>query len=85
MILMIIAVVFLGLEGQSASKTSVHKDANKNAIYAIVWALLTPLFFTFKAYIIRTSVSTYKSWDLGIDSLIFEQLAYCLMYGVYVS
>ena len=45
---------------------------------------LTPVFYTMKAYYIRVYCREYKTWDLGVDSLIFEQLCYTLMYIAYV-
>ena len=54
------------------------------AVYAIFWGLMCPIFYTVKAYIIRKYSQEYEYWDLGVDALIFEQLCYCLMYGVYI-
>ena len=45
---------------------------------------MCPIFYTIKAYLIRKYASEYDYWDLGVDAQIFEQLCYCLMYGVYI-
>ena len=54
------------------------------AIYAIIWGLVSPIFYTTKAYCIRVYCANYKAWDLGIDGLIFESLCYTIMYIVYI-
>ena len=99
MILMLVSVVFLGLEG-ATKKFSIDSSDNSNdigdhlnyssrqkiryAIYAILWGLVTPFFYTTKAYCIRVYCGNYKAWDLGIDALIFESLCYTIMYVVYI-
>jgi hypothetical protein len=60
------------------------EDKTRYAIYAIIWGLISPVFYTIKAYIIRMYCANYKAWDLGIDGLIFESLCYTIMYLVYI-
>lgn len=98
MILMLVCVVFLGLEGAEASKHIRIDQTGANileqrqhqeqslwyAIYAIFWGLMCPIFYTIKAWCIRKYATEYEYWDLGVDAVIFEQLCYCLMYGVYI-
>ena len=55
------------------------------SIIAIVIGLCTPVFYTAKAWIIRKYCKDYKSWDLGVDALIFEYTCYTIMYGFYLS
>ena len=52
---------------------------------AIIVGLCIPLTYTFKAYAIRKYCTNYKSWDVGIDSLICEHLCYCCMYICYLT
>ena len=82
MTIMIVCVIFLGLEGATKSfSTDQKEDFNgigaqlhltstqmRNYSYlAIMWGLITPIFFTIKAYVIRVYCANYKPWDLGID------------------
>ena len=99
MAVMIVSVVFLGLEGASKNfqvektqdmsdigtlKGISQKDMTYYAIVAIIWGLICPIFYTIKAYAIRVYCDNYEAWDLGIDGQIFENLCYCLMYLVYI-
>lgn len=54
-------------------------------IFAIVIGLVSPLFYTFKSYVIRAYCEQYVPWDLGIDALVCEHGCYCIMYGFYLS
>lgn len=92
MLLMLICVVFLGLESASV-KTDMSEilnisesDKKHNAIIAIVWALISPTFYTLKAYIIRKYCDGYKPWDLGIDAIYLEGFNFEeFLYGQIVS
>ena len=55
------------------------------AFAALGIGMLTPFCYTFKAFAIRKFCANYKAWDVGIDALIFEHLAYCIMYIGYLT
>ena len=87
MLIMLAGVIFLGLESGKGGETSVEgvqETTNTNGIKAIAFGIAAPAFFTIKAYSIR-KYPNYKAWDLGIDSLIFEYLCYCIMYAIWLN
>jgi drug/metabolite transporter (DMT)-like permease len=65
MVLMLVSVVFLGLEGASVGSTSgesqmtldvsnlQNKDKLQNALIALLCGLICPVFYTIKAFLIR--------------------------------
>ena len=85
MAIMLAGVIFLGLESGKGGDTSSDgvQEANSDGIKAIAFGIAAPAFFTVKAYSIR-KYPNYKAWDLGIDSLIFEYLCYCIMYAIWI-
>jgi hypothetical protein len=55
------------------------------AIIGLVLGMLVPVFLTFKGYTIRKYSTNYNAVDLGIDSLILEQIGLSLVYWVYIN
>ena len=51
---------------------------------ALLFGLIPAFCYTIKAYAIRVFATDYKPWDLGLDSLILEQLCYVFMYLYYI-
>ena len=61
-----------------------ESDKKYYAFLSILFGLIPAFCFTIKAYAIRVFANDYKPWDLGIDSLILEQLGYVFMYIYYI-
>jgi len=57
----------------------------KCTVWALVWGLITPVWFTVKAFYIRKFEGKYKSWDIGIDAILFESIFYCILLVVYLN
>ena len=88
MVVMLTGVVFLGLESGKGNEDSLNvggtDDASmKNGFIALMYGVAAPAFFTIKAYSIR-KYPNYRTWDLAIDSLLFEYLCYVLMYIIWI-
>jgi len=86
MIIMIAGIVFLSIETtQKSGEVSPILGASSKsaAAKAILIGVLSPGLYTLKAFAIR-SYPEYKAFDLGIDSLIFENFCYIIMYFIYV-
>ena len=47
--------------------------------------MIAPGLYTIKAYVIRTAVGVYKSWDLGVDAIFFEHICYTVMWAASVQ
>ena len=100
-VLMIGSVILFGYEGADAKVpapisigdkqlqiTHISYTSTQKVYYslaALALGMLSPFCYTFKAFAIRKFCANYKAWDVGVDALIFEHLAYCIMYVGYLS
>jgi drug/metabolite transporter (DMT)-like permease len=90
MLVMVISVVFLGLEAMNKGQTDdiIGVDGQDRSTYnlmALGFATLAPVFITVKSYCIRLFADEYNSFDMGIDGLIFEHLSYSIIFVVYIQ
>ena len=56
-------------------------------VSAVVLGIVSPFFWTTKAYFLRLTIRQrwFAPWDIGIDHLIFQALMQTLIYVAYLS
>ena len=66
---------------------ALHVSESEKKYYvflSLLFGLILAFCYTVKAYAIRMFAMDYAAWDLGLDSLILEQLCYVFMYLYYI-
>jgi len=66
---------------------ALHVSESEKKYYvflSLLFGLIPAFCYTVKAYAIRMFAMDYAAWDLGLDSLILEQLCYVFMYLYYI-